>query len=228
MKTLNTLISITRLRFLKSELDRMLVYSMLFSIALVVARVAYSRELIFVFMPWNLFLAYLPYQLLRLGMPMFERSGSRLQFTGLFCAWLLFIPNAFYMVTDLFHLYQREHIPLWFDLVLLMSFAWNGLILGFLSIRQMEKMFAGMFPRIPEGVFVAVIMFLNGFGVYLGRYLRFNSWDVVSSPFKLILEVGALIANPVDNLGAWAMIISFTLMMILIYEMLKKISRQLQ
>jgi uncharacterized membrane protein len=161
-------------------------------------------------------------------MPMFERSGSRLQFLGLFCAWLLFIPNAFYMVTDLFHLYQRAHIPLWFDLVLLMSFAWNGLILGFLSIRQMEKMFARLFPRIPEGVFVAAIMFLNAFGVYLGRYLRFNSWDVVSSPFKLILEIGALVANPVDNLGAWAMILSFTLMMILIYEMLKKISRQLQ
>jgi uncharacterized membrane protein len=202
MRTLNVILSFTKLRFLKSELDRVLGYSILFSIALVVIRIGYSHDTTFIFMPWNLFLAYLPYQLLRICKPIIDRSGSRTAFSVLFCVWILFIPNAFYMITDLFHLYQREKVPLWFDLVLLMSYAWNGLILGFLSIRQMEKMLGTLYRRIPEGLFVGAMMFLNAFGVYLGRYLRFNSWDIVSDPFKLFVEIGAMLANPITNLGA--------------------------
>lgn len=145
----------------------------------------------------------------------------------LFIAWLLLIPNAFYMITDLFHLFQRENIPLWFDLVLLMSFAWNGMILGFLSVRQMEKNLSSIVPGFKEGLFVGGIMFLNSFGVYLGRYLRFNSWDIISNPFNLAKEIFLLMIHPLDNRAAWAMILAFTIMMMIIYKMLKKLSRQL-
>jgi uncharacterized membrane protein len=132
------------------------------------------------------------------------------------------------MVTDLFHLYHREGIPLWFDLVLLMSYAWNGMVLGTMSIRHMEKTLEIMVPRLKEGWFVGAIMFLNAFGIYLGRYLRFNSWDIVANPFKLFIEMFDLVSRPVEHKAAWAMIISFTIMMTIMYQMLKKLSRQLR
>jgi uncharacterized membrane protein len=178
-------------------------------------------------MPWNLFLAYLPYQLLKIFNPSVKDLKGKMAFTGLFILWLLMIPNAFYMITDLFHLSQREKIPLWFDLVLLMSFAWNGMILGFLSVRQMEKNLLLIIPRLREGLFAGGIMFLNSFGVYLGRYLRFNSWDIISNPFSLAKNMWLLVIHPLENRAAWAMIVAFTIMMTIIYKMLKKLSRQL-
>ncbi|RYY15263.1 MAG: DUF1361 domain-containing protein [Chitinophagaceae bacterium] len=227
MKAINILVSITRLSFIKSEIDRLIGYAILFSLSLVIFRIWYTRELTFMFMPWNLFLAYLPYQLLKIYTPSVKDLKSRMVFSAVFVAWLLLIPNAFYMITDLFHLFQRENIPLWFDLVLLMSFAWNGMILGFLSVRQMEKNLLTIMPAMQEGLFAGGIMFLNSFGVYLGRYLRFNSWDIISNPFSLAKDIVLLIIHPMENRAAWAMIMAFTIMMMIIYKMLKKLSRQL-
>ena len=82
-------------------------------------------------------------------------------------------------------------------------------------------------PGLREGLFAGGIMFLNSFGVYLGRYLRFNSWDIISNPFSLVENIWLLVVNPVDNRAAWAMIFAFTIMMTIIYKMLKKLSRQL-
>lgn len=227
MKTLNVLVSITQLRFLKSEIDRLLGYSVLFSLSLVLFRIWYSHEYTFMYMPWNLFLAYIPYQLLKTYKPRIGGLESGIAFIGIFVLWLLFIPNAFYMITDLFHLFQREKVPLWFDLVLLMSFAWNGTIFGFLSVRQMEKYLLEILPTLPAFAFVGSIMFLNGVGVYLGRYLRFNSWDIISNPFNLFVEIAYLFAHPWENRSGWAMISAFSLMMTIIYAMLRKLSKQL-
>ncbi len=217
--------NLIRISFLKSEIDRLLIYSGVFSLGLVVLRIWYTRELTFIYMPWNLFLAVVPYCLLKCVSPGLIRKPF--PFALLFIAWLIFIPNTFYMITDLFHLFKRDNIPQWFDLVLLLSYAWNGLILGTLSIRQMEKMLAIRVPRLPGELFIAAMMFLNAFGVYLGRYLRFNSWDVLSNPFELFMDIGNLIVQPFEYKGAWAMILSFTAMMMIMYHMLKKLSRHL-
>ncbi|RZK46375.1 MAG: DUF1361 domain-containing protein [Pedobacter sp.] len=223
-----TLISgMLQLSFLKSEIDRLLTWSAIFSVSMVVVRIWYTNEYTFVFMPWNLFLAVVPYCLLQLfGHRVLSRSKTG-AFALVFITWLLFVPNTFYMITDLFHLYQRDTVPKWFDLVLLMSFAWNGLILGTLSIRKMEKLLAIRFPGLPGNLFVASMMLLNAFGVYLGRYLRFNSWDVVANPFDLFLQILDLVFQPTDYKGAWAMILSFAVMMTIMYQMLKKLSRRL-
>ncbi|MET0244502.1 MAG: DUF1361 domain-containing protein, partial [Flavitalea sp.] len=121
---------------LRSETDRILIWSNLFSMALVACRIIYTGTPLFVSMIWNLFLACIPYYLLKFTLPDTDHTRITKRFVIVFIPWLLFVPNTFYMITDLFHLYRRENIPIWFDLVLLMSFAWNGVMLGFLSIRQ--------------------------------------------------------------------------------------------
>jgi uncharacterized membrane protein len=122
-----------------SEMDRILALSMAFSIALVMARIAYTGKLTFIWMIWNLFLAWVPYRISSWLQRQSSIKASKWKFAAVSIVWLLFIPNAFYILTDLFHLGVFHNVPNWFDLTLIISFAWNGLLLGILSVRQMEK-----------------------------------------------------------------------------------------
>lgn len=244
---------VRRSLFLRSEPDRLLTASMCFSCGLVVLRMIHAHSLLFIFMIWNLFLAYVPYVLSgwltrrldrTLTMPSLSRPiGSRPLFLVAVClVWLLFIPNSFYMMTDLFHLTDSRHprIPEWFDLALIFSFAWNGLLLGVLSVRQMErlletkKLATGIFGErftvplpFPGGVFVYFILGLSALGVYTGRYMRYNSWDIISNPFGVVMDIGEMIIHPLRNRPAWDMIVCYTILLSLIYTMLKRISRAL-
>src|SRR6185437_16115621 len=188
--------------FLRSETDRLLTCSMCFSCGLVILRMIHAHSLLFVFMIWNLFLAYIPYVLSswlsrrlegveswpnrRLDHPLTKSLSRPISSRPLFIVavcliWLLFFPNAFYMLTDMFHLHDSRNprVPEWFDLAMIFSFAWNGLLLGVLSLRQMERLLenkrlskAIFGPRLqvplpyPTAVFVYPVIALSALGVY--------------------------------------------------------------
>jgi uncharacterized membrane protein len=141
--------------------------------------------------------------------------------------WILFIPNSFYIITDLFHLEARYVVPLWFDLALIISFVWNGLLLGIVSVRQMEKIFENRFNFNAEWLFVPCIMSLSAFGIYIGRYLRFNSWDVLTNPFQLVQDVICLCLHPIRNRFDWSMIICFSILLTVFYLTLKRLSKEI-
>jgi uncharacterized membrane protein len=151
---------------------------------------------------------------------------TKWKFALIAIAWLLFIPNSFYIITDLFHLEERFVIPLWFDLALLFSFAWNGLILGILSVRQMEKIWETKWQW-SELFFIYPVMFLNAFGIYIGRYLRYNSWDVISNPLGLTQDIVYLIMHPIRNRFDWSMIFCFSVFITLLYLTIKKLSKEI-
>ncbi|HEY9177377.1 MAG TPA: DUF1361 domain-containing protein, partial [Flavipsychrobacter sp.] len=109
-----------------------------FSVLLITIRVAYTSQLMFSFLLWNIFLAAIPLFLSVQAL----KTNNKLRLLGYSGLWLLFFPNSMYIITDLFHLTEREHIPLWYDLILLFSSAMNGLIYGFLSLSNMEKIIA--------------------------------------------------------------------------------------
>jgi uncharacterized membrane protein len=209
----------------RTEIDRILSASMLFSLFMTVSRSLITGKLAFLWLLWNLFLAYIPYALtswLSLRPEMAKKNHSFLLF---FVVWLLFIPNTFYIITDLFHLGGYRAVPLWFDLFLLFSFAWNGLLLGVLSVRQMEKIMVQRVGLTREWLFLYPIMLLNALGVYIGRYLRFNSWDVVTDPVQLLKDIADLILHPFQYRMAWAMVSCFSVLMTLMYITLKKLSK---
>jgi uncharacterized membrane protein len=229
-----------RYRFLRSELDRLLICSMLFSCLLAVYRVIHTGRSNFLFLVWNLFLALIPYALSG-WMTSFRRETGKVLGILVVAVWLLFIPNTFYILTDLYHLgdgYNDRGVPQWFDLIMILSFAWNGLLLGILSIRQMEKVVLpwmvvhGWAMRRRGGkagawLFVYPIMWLNALGVYTGRYLRFNSWEIISNPFRLLGDIIGIIIHPLRNHYAWDMIFCFSILMTLIYVMMKRVSEAL-
>lgn len=223
MKTLIT--TWNRRLFFRTETDGMLTWSLAFSILLVGTRMIYTGEHVFVFMAWNLFLAYIPYVLSVWLSQTPSWIENRFKFVMVFGIWLLFIPNAFYILTDLYHLGWHPGVPLWYDLVLIGSCAWNGLLLGVLSVRQMEKIIRSHFFRKNELLFIYPIMFLNAFGVYVGRYLRFNSWDVITNPFGLITDILEILLHPIQNMYGWGMIICYSVFMTLIYFTIKRLSK---
>jgi len=216
--------------FLRTEMDRLLSLSMGFSITLVFLRIFHTGRLTFLFMIWNLFLAYIPYALTSWMSTRPPGISRRTFFIPLALVWLLFIPNSFYILTDLFHLpgqYGDGGVPPWYDLALILSFAWNGLLLGVLSVRQMEKFLLRGSSVREELLFLYPVMWLNALGVYIGRYLRYNSWDVVKDPFELLDDIARMIIHPLRNQPAWDMIGCFSILMTLIYLMMKRISKAL-
>ena len=213
---------------LKNETHRLLLTSVGFSCLLLLARMVYTGRLTFAFLVWNLFLAFVPYFFSSRMMQRPAWTASRWKFPVAFIAWVLFISNAFYMLTDLFHLFDSSAVPLWYDLLLIVSFAWNALVMGILSVRHMEKMVTAMWPRLPGWAFLYPVMVLNALGVYIGRYLRFNSWDIVSSPFALVADIVHILLHPVHYRQAWGMIGCFSFFLAILYTMIKKMSHSLR
>jgi uncharacterized membrane protein len=211
----------------RTEMEKALVVSCLFSVLLLAVRVVVTGKVSFIFLPWNLFLAFIPYfissWLQRKPVPKEQRVKSIIVFT----TWLLFIPNSFYILTDLFHLQIREEPLRWFDLTLIFSFAWNGLLLGILSVRQMEKIMWRRFRVRNEFFFLYPLMWLIALGIYIGRYMRFNSWDFITNPFELAGDVADMMIHPFVHFYEWGMITCFSVFMTIIYMSVKRMAKVL-
>jgi uncharacterized membrane protein len=165
-------------------------------ICLLMIRTCISSNLHYYFLIWNLLLAWIPFLISSALTKAVQRGDRNWKTTLLFFSWLLFFPNAPYIITDLFHFHQKPMVPLWFDLVVIISFAWNGLMLGFISLMSVQH-FLNKKYSIRSGWFmITVILFLCGFGIYLGRYQRWNSWDLLTNPVLLISDVGDHLLHP--------------------------------
>ncbi len=187
-------------------------------------RALYSRETTFLILIWNLFLAYIPFFISSL---IKIRTGSQKSGSPTFVAvvvWFIFFPNAPYILTDFFHLYQREGIPLWFDLVILALFAWNGMIIGFLSLKDMQQMVELKYSRKFGWLFVLVVLIAGSFGVYMGRFLRYNSWDVVVIPTCLARDMTGIVLSPVQHKNAFGMTAGMALFLITSYYTFYRLS----
>jgi uncharacterized membrane protein len=161
--------------------------------AMVVVRVTYSSEFSYFFLIWNLFLAWLPF-LFALVVVAYRRSQFILGTFGLL--WLIFFPNTTYLVTDLIHLRTSAYIPIWYDAIMLFSFALTGLMLGLLSLYFVHAVVENYCGAMVGWLFVVTTAVLGGVGVYIGRFLRWNSWDVFANPITLLNDLAYNLFNP--------------------------------
>jgi uncharacterized membrane protein len=190
------------------------------SVALVLARILWTENIRYAFLLWNLFLAWVPLVFAMLASEEHRNSGRHWHLLGLAGAWLLFFPNAPYILTDLIHLTSRFQSHFWIDLTLILLCAFTGLLLGFLSLYLMQGVVARLFGTAASWVFVAVSAGLSSFGVYLGRFLRFNSWDVVVSPLKIYRGIGDWLTGPYLNRTSFAFLVLFATFLFVSYVML--------
>lgn len=189
----------------------------LFCFVLSVFRYVYSDTNEFLFLNWNLFLAIIPYFLAIFLILYPDFIKSKIGGALLLLIWLLFFPNAPYILTDLFHLKFRHSMPIWFDLTLILSFAWTGLLFGFLSLWTIEQIFSKSIKQIYISILSVLLLFLGSFGVYIGRYLRWNSWDIITEPFKLFYDIGDRIINPFEHPRTWGMTLFMGLFLNILY-----------
>ena len=199
-----------------------------FSILLLMIRIVISHRVSYIFLAWNLLLAYVPLMIVN-WLNRHEVVMRNAVTLGLsIVMWLLFMPNSFYILTDLFHLQTTGGSRPWFDLTLILSFAWNGILFGIISIWKMEMLLKKTKGRFASAFLIFIVMWLNAFGVYIGRFLRFNSWDIIFNPFPLLTDIVEMIVNPYDYKSAWAISLCFACFISILYHTLKKVTEVLK
>lgn len=144
------------------------------------------------FLWWNLALAWIPWILAAL---LVRTRPAPLRWP-LGAAWLAFLPNAPYLVTDLAHLKARPPVPLWLDVLLWASFALAGLALGWTSLEAVARHLGPKLGRVGSTLFAVGVLLLTGFGIYLGRFLRWNSWDLLVDPLGVASSAVHALGQP--------------------------------
>jgi uncharacterized membrane protein len=189
-------------RFLRLHSFYPLFLSSMMACAFYVFRVLYSGSSNYANLLWNLVLAWLPYIFAVIAASAYGLIPKRWWLILLFgLLWLVFFPNAPYIVTDFYYLDPRPPIPLWFDISLIAIFAFTGCFLAIASL------------------FALLALSLASFGVYLGRFGRYNSWDIILEPKSLLKEIASNLLNPLDNLGFLGFTIMFTSILLVFYLM---------
>jgi uncharacterized membrane protein len=204
----------------KSRAITALLLMSLLCLLLACARIYLSKNYTYFFLVWNLFLAWIPlFFAHHAHRNYFGDSRNLLLILPYGFFWMIFFPNAPYIITDLIHLEGRHLVPIWFDALLLFSFALTGLLIGYISLFFIHSMLEHHFNKLIGWLAVFFMMLLSAYGIFLGRVLRFNSWDIFSQPFGLMNDC----IETFGNMQALKMTVIFFLFLIFSYYILYNI-----
>lgn len=178
---------------LEDKEKRLLLALTAFSVGLLIIRIIYTHTIMHSYLLWNLFLAWLPYVFSKWARKHFIRKNGMI--FGALALWLLFLPNTAYIITDFIHLHD-DGVMLWFDILLLFAFSLTGLLYGLFSLYIIHTIISKFFTARVSWLMIFTLTGLSGFGIYLGRFLRWNSWDVFVQPYHLLHEFISVINDP--------------------------------
>lgn len=198
-------------------------------IVFVAARVVYTDSSRHTGLIWNLFLAWIPFILAYFAHALSWKKVwvyLAIPFVAFLC--LLFFPNAPYMLTDLQDLARGTgyEAPLWYDVIIVVWCSWTGTLLGVISLYLMQDIIARTFHRWLGWVFVFAISGLSSFGIYIGRFVRLNSWDILQNPAETAMEILGIVIDPSKRLAAFTL--AYTFFFLFIYLLLYSFSHMLQ
>ena len=179
------------------------------SIGTLVAQIHATHDHRYTFLFWNLFLAWVPLIVAALAFVSTRRARGPLGVV-LVVVWLLFFPNAPYVLTDFIHLHGNGPSPLWYDALMLSAFAWTALMLGFVSLYLIHVIIGQWAGAAVAWFVVLCVLGLASFGVYLGRFARFNSWDVVTRPHLVFSVIRQEIRSPLHDPKMVAALLALT------------------
>ncbi len=195
----------------------LLLLASMIAVSLVVIRVLYADSRRYVSLIWNLFLAWIPFLLAYMAYVFsWRRWMVYLIVPGFLFLWLLFFPNAPYVLTDLQDLVRSPHeVAIWYDVILLNWFSWSGALLGVVSLYLMQEIVLRHFGRLAGWVFVLSVSVATGIGLYLGRFIRLNSWDLFRMPQEVVEAIWEWLADP--SLSSFGFVSLYTLFFLFIY-----------
>ena len=156
-----------------------------------------NRSLAYDYFMWNLFLAWLPLLFAGWLVAILRRKlWSSWEALLASFLWVIFLPNSFYVVSDFIHLQEVGRVDAVFDAVMFASFIFVGVALGLSSVYVVHKEFQKRFSTIISTAWLVGIFLLCGFAIYLGRDLRWNSWDVLTNPGGLLFDISDRFVHP--------------------------------
>lgn len=208
-----------------SATSKMLLLSVSFSMCLVLVRFLYSQTLDYRFYGWNTFLAAIPYLV---STQLIKLRKLRIAAVVLLCLWLLFFPNAPYLITDLLHYEERPPVPFWYDILLVIAATWNGLILGIVSLMNVELFLSRHVKPFWVTVTIFVSLLLCSYGIFLGRFLRLNSWDILKDPAYLAYTSAHHVLLPQRYTKLWVFTVLFTVLLSIIYFTFKHLPKVIE
>jgi len=183
------------------------------------ARMAYSNTQDYSNLIWNLSLAWIPFVFASIAY--FVSWSRRLVYLVVpVCTfvWLIFFPNAPYILTDFQHLSTNaNNAPLWYDVLMLIWFAWTGLLLGVVSLYFMQEIVTHAFGRMVGWLFAIFVTVLSSVGIFLGRFYSWNSWDIFGDPLPIAHDIWGWLKQPFANLRVYGFTLLFTLLFLFVY-----------
>lgn len=180
----------------KINIPKSIILLIILSVVLNILRIIIWDKISFIYILWNIFLAILPFLISSILLNIDNKNKlNNTIFFSIGIIWLLLIPNAPYIITDLIHIGEVRAVPVLYDSFLLFGSAWVGLLLGLYSINHIENILTKKYSqKITHFVMVIIVLFIS-FGIYLGRFLRFNSWDVFARPSSFIIGLKEIFTN---------------------------------
>ncbi len=205
-----------------SSVEKNIIAFLLFIVLMLTLRISYANNIRYAFLLWNLFLAWIPFQL---SVTLSESANRNKWYSYFFLlSWLLFSPNALYIITDLIHLDESNgDVPVWYDAILLFTCSVTGLIMAFVSLYQVEIFLKRNISPRHTGKLVMAAIFLGSFGVYVGRFLRWNSWSIITKPQLLFSDISTHVLLPFNHYKTWAITLLLTCLFSLLYFTIKKL-----
>jgi uncharacterized membrane protein len=190
-----------------------------------------SHSLHYIFIPENLILAWVSLIVawrlkLRLKVSRWRRASN----LALTFIWLIFLPNSWYVLTDLVHIYPSGEINQLYDIALIGSLVLCGFFLGFSSLYLIHQELLKRSSATRAAIYVEIIILLSSFGIYLGRILRWSSWDVVTNPGGIILNISDRIVDPFAHLSSFSVtaifFITLSVMYLAFYSYIQPLPKQ--
>lgn len=190
-----------------------------FCISILLIRAKITHSIFFFFLIWNLFLAYTPLAVTTVMRYNSKLINKKVYFYPVFFFWLLLLPNAPYIITDFMHLKRETGVPVWFDVLLLVSFSASGILFGLASMKDMFGMISAKFNLKTAWIAMGIICFLSGFGMYVGRFLRYNSWDILQKPYTMTVDILCSLTDAETCKPAWGITLGFGTLMFLLFHL---------
>jgi uncharacterized membrane protein len=206
-----------------------LMFSTLMTIVLLLIGSYQAKSDYYFFLIFNMFLAFLPVLIAwwlvnRLKISPWLSMGNII----LTILWLICLPNSFYMITDLIHAGESVGIDVLYNIVLIFLCIFNALVAGYISLYLVHWALLKRFYYRKVHIVIGLILLMCSFAIYLGRYLRWNSWDVIVSPFGLLFDATDSIANPSTHPDVFVTTATFFLLLTTMYIVIWQVTRVLK